>query len=64
MGNVSTYALEFGNPERVASLTKHCVESGSNIISPACGLGTKSPLGNIQAMLVTLEKEKGLEICQ
>lgn len=64
MGNVSTYALEFGNPERVASLTKHCVESGSNIISPACGLGTKSPLENIQAMLVTLEKEKGLEICQ
>lgn len=64
MGNVSTYALEFGDPARVASITKHCVESGSDIISPACGLGTKSPLANIQAMIQTLEQEKGLDICQ
>lgn len=64
MGNVSTYALEFGDPERVAALTEHCVKSGSNIISPACGLGTKSPLKNIQAMLTTLEKERGTEVCQ
>lgn len=51
MGNVSTYALEFGNPERVSNLTKHCVENGSDILSPACGLGMKSPLANVQAML-------------
>ncbi len=64
MGNVSTYALEFGDPARVAALTEHCVKSGSNIISPACGLGTKSPLKNIQAMLTALEKERGTESCQ
>lgn len=64
MGNVSTYALEFGDPERVAALTEHCVKSGSNIISPACGLGTKSPLTNIQAMLATLEKERGTDTCR
>lgn len=64
MGNVSTYTLEFGNPERVAALTKYCVENGSDIISPACGLGTKSPLLNIQAMRITLEKERGRGQCQ
>ena len=59
MGNVSTYALEFGDPEKVAGLTRHCVESGSDIVAPACGLGTKSPLRNIQAMLQYLKEEAG-----
>lgn len=58
MGNVSTYALEFGTPEKISSLTNKCIEDGSNIISPACGLGTKSPLENIQAILATLKKEE------
>lgn len=60
MGNVSTYALEFGNPERVAKLTRSCVAGGSDIISPACGLGTKSPLANIQTILKTLKEEEVL----
>lgn len=57
MGNVSTYALEFGDKERVKTLTKSCVENGSDIISPACGLGMKSPLGNVQAILECLKEE-------
>lgn len=57
MGNVSTYALEFGDPERVKALTKNCVKNGSNIISPACGLGMKSPLRNVQAILEALEEQ-------
>lgn len=57
MGNVSTYALEFGDPERVKMLTKGCVKSGSDIISPACGLGMKSPLVNIQAILECLKED-------
>lgn len=58
MGNVSTYALEFGDPDRVKMLTRSCVKSGSDIISPACGLGMKSPLRNVQAILGGLtEKE-------
>ena len=57
MGNVSTYALEFGDPEKVASLAKYCLEHGSSILSPACGLGMKSPLENIQAMLRTVKEE-------
>lgn len=56
MGNVSTYALEFGSPEKVRTLTKGCVKNGSDIISPACGLGMKSPLVNIQAILKCLQE--------
>ena len=56
MGNVSTYALEFGDPERVKMLTEGCVKSGSDIISPACGLGMKSPIKNIQAILSCLKE--------
>ena len=55
MGNVSTYALEFGDPERVKMLTKSCIKSGSDIIAPACGLGMKSPLVNIQAILACMQ---------
>lgn len=57
MGNVSTYTLEFGTPEKISLLTNKCVKDGSNIISPACGLGTKSPLKNIQSILSTLNTE-------
>ncbi|MBB6444385.1 uroporphyrinogen decarboxylase family protein [Bacillus benzoevorans] len=56
MGNVSTYTIEFGEPEKVAKLTQACVRGGSNIISPACGLGMKSPLKNIRAMLQSLSE--------
>lgn len=58
MGNVSTYALEFGDPARVKMLTQSCVKNGSDIISPACGLGMKSPIVNIQAILQCLNEEE------
>lgn len=57
MGNISTYALEFGDTERVARLTRAAESSGTNIISPACGLGTKSPITNIQAILETVKED-------
>lgn len=58
MGNISTFALEFTDEERVATLTKACMDSSSNIISPACGLGTQSPINNIRAILKTIKNEK------
>jgi len=58
MGNVSTFALEFGDEERVEKLTKYCVRGGSDIIAPACGLGTRSPIANIQAILKTLKLDE------
>ena len=57
MGNVSTFALEFGEQEKVRTLAKGCVRSGSDIISPACGLGMKSPLANVQAILKCLKED-------
>lgn len=56
MGNVSTYALEFGEPDKIAALTEFCRASKADILSPACGLGTKSPICNVRAMLETLKK--------
>jgi [methyl-Co(III) methanol-specific corrinoid protein]:coenzyme M methyltransferase len=56
MGNVSTYAIEFGEAEKVAALTARCVQDGVNIISPACGLGMKSPLKNVKSILEAVTK--------
>ncbi len=57
MGNVSTYTLEFGEPDKVETLTENCVKNGSDIIAPACGLGMRSPLANIRAILAAVRKE-------
>lgn len=56
MGNVSTYSLEFSNPEKISSLTKHSQKSGADIIAPACGLGMRSPIENIQEILKTVSE--------
>ncbi|AOY77497.1 methylcobamide:CoM methyltransferase MtbA [Clostridium formicaceticum] len=56
MGNVSTYTIEFGEPRKVAELTQKCVKDGANILSPACGLGMKSPLKNVKSMIESLTK--------
>lgn len=53
MGNVSTYILEKGNPEKLALITKQCVENGVTILSPACGIGPKTSLDNIRAIVNT-----------
>lgn len=54
MGNVSTYIIEFGEMQKIADMTKKCVLDGSDIISPACGLGMKSSLKNVRSMLSAL----------
>lgn len=56
MGNVSTYTIEFGKPDKISQMTKKCVRDGSNIISPACGLGMKSSLENVKSMLNALKE--------
>ena len=64
MGNVSTYALEFGTEEKIETLTKQCLSQKADIISPACGLGMKSPLGNIQMILKTVKRGVGNSISE
>ncbi|MEO1814326.1 MAG: uroporphyrinogen decarboxylase family protein [Acetobacterium sp.] len=50
MGNLSTYLLEFGETEKVAKQTEKLKLDGIDIIAPACGLSTSTPLVNITAM--------------
>lgn len=56
MGNVSTLALEKNTPEEIKEASRYCIEAGANILSPACGIGTRTPLINIQAMVDTCKE--------
>lgn len=56
MGNVSTYAIEDAEADRIIELTRNAVKQGFDVISPACGLGMSSPLCNIAAMIDALEE--------
>lgn len=57
MGNVSSFALEYGNEDKIKALTLKAIADGVDIISPACGLGTQSSLKNIQTILKTVKGE-------
>lgn len=59
MGNISTYALEDGSPDKIKQLVYQGLEQGVDIISPACGLGMGSPLTNVKAILQGV-----IEACQ
>jgi [methyl-Co(III) methanol-specific corrinoid protein]:coenzyme M methyltransferase len=50
MGNVSTYLLEFGEAEAVHDATRNLLKGGVDIVAPACGLSTSTPLRNIRAL--------------
>ena len=54
MGNVSTYALEFSDPEKITTITELLLRDKTDIIAPACGLSTSTPLKNIKAMTKTV----------
>lgn len=57
MGNLSTYMLEFGDPEKVQRGTEQLLKDRINILAPACGLSTSTPLKNIQAFTGTAKAE-------
>ncbi|MBU5436553.1 uroporphyrinogen decarboxylase [Tissierella sp. MSJ-40] len=50
MGNVSTLLLQNGPIDRIISITKNAIDSGVDIVSPACGLGMSTPIENLRAM--------------
>ncbi|HBC94510.1 MAG TPA: methylcobamide--CoM methyltransferase [Pelotomaculum sp.] len=56
MGNVSTYLLEFGPADKIQNVTRRLILEGIDIIAPACGLSTSSPLEHIQAMTTTVSR--------
>ena len=57
MGNVSTFALGTMPPEKVVSLVNFAMANGADIVAPACGLSTNTPLINVQTM-VNATKQK------
>ncbi|WP_353095604.1 uroporphyrinogen decarboxylase family protein [Tissierella praeacuta] len=50
MGNVSTLLLQNGHKDKIVSITKNAMDSGVDIVSPACGLGMSTPIENLRAM--------------
>ena len=55
MGNLSTYLLESGSPERISRAARTLIERKIDIIAPACGLSTSSPLENIQSFTAAVK---------
>lgn len=51
MGNVSTFSLESAKPEDIRKMCFNCIQSGVDILSPACGIGPRTPLINIKTMV-------------
>lgn len=61
MGNVNTFLLESGTKDKIKSTTLKCIDDGVKILSPACGLGTKSSIENIKTMLKTVKEKFNYE---
>lgn len=51
MGNVSTLALERSSKDIIKNLSRVCIKNGVDILSPACGIGPRTKLENIQSMV-------------
>ncbi|MDV0447798.1 Uroporphyrinogen decarboxylase [Methanosarcinaceae archaeon Ag5] len=52
IGNVSpARTILLGTPEDVKRETKQCLEDGTRILSPGCGIAPRTPLGNIKAFV-------------
>ena len=58
MGNVNTHALGTSSPEKIFQLVKVCRRKGADVIAPACGLPTTTPLKNVQAMVAAVRDVK------
>lgn len=50
MGNVSTQLLHNGEEEKIVSITKNCIDSGVDIVSPACGLSMATPVNKLEVL--------------
>jgi [methyl-Co(III) methanol-specific corrinoid protein]:coenzyme M methyltransferase len=58
MGNISTFALENSNKESIESMCNSCLNSGVDILSPACGIGVRTKLENINVLVECAKNHK------
>ncbi len=56
MGNVNTQLLHTGEKSKIEAATRHCLESGTDILSPACGLSMATPVENLRSMTEYVKK--------
>ncbi|MGN0394211.1 MAG: uroporphyrinogen decarboxylase family protein, partial [Coprococcus sp.] len=54
MGNLSTILLQDGTTESISKRAEQLVGDKINILAPACGLSTSTPLENIRAFTDTI----------
>ncbi len=50
MGNINTQLLQNGPKDKIVSITRNAIDSGVDIVSPACGLGMSTPVANLRAI--------------
>jgi len=62
MGNLSTFALQWSSPEKIATMARNLVADGIDIISPACGLSTSTHLESIRAMTDTVKASTPIQL--
>jgi [methyl-Co(III) methanol-specific corrinoid protein]:coenzyme M methyltransferase len=55
MGNLSTYLLERGTEKSVSSAAASLLKKEIDILAPACGLSTTTPLQNIRVFTETVK---------
>lgn len=51
MGNVSTFAFSAMPAPKITMLVNNAMDKGIDIVAPACGLPTNTPLQNVKAMV-------------
>jgi [methyl-Co(III) methanol-specific corrinoid protein]:coenzyme M methyltransferase len=56
MGNLSTYLLESGNSDTIRQAARVLLGRNIDIVAPACGLSTSSPLENIQSFTAAVKE--------
>jgi MtaA/CmuA family methyltransferase len=59
MGNIGTQALCEQPPEKISAMVHTAAVSGADIIAPACGISTLTPLANVRAMVNASRAENG-----
>jgi MtaA/CmuA family methyltransferase len=50
MGNISSYLLTNGMADSVLKNGEKCIKTGAQILAPACGMSTKTPIINIRSL--------------
>lgn len=56
IGNVPTSSLQFHSPEMVERECLECLQDGTDVLAPGCGLAPGTPLQNLQAMVATARR--------